>query len=462
MAAPDGASCYICLDEGPDEEGRPLVRDCSCRGDGAGFAHLSCIVKYAEQKCKQTANTGGELPMHRFSEPWDDCPNCKQPFKNQLSLDLSSAFVSFAEATYGNPGNDAFDKINVITALRSRISICIDVARDNMMREAGLTTRWGRKNFDSNINLAQTTECKMLCTKMLSMVDQVRNDLKMDGWVHMPRTSFKNQLYKMLRLEYEALGYNYLGIITGFDCTKESTKISIKCHEKARIIYNLLGIKDKAKAMTNNIDMAKAMMAGGCDIDEDTIVENKRFSFEHYLEKHGLIEPTMRYGFYYATALMEVHRGIEAERLVIMLAAESRRVHGPEHGCTLWAAKLLEKCKTRLVYVMPENQPFRALRYENDGGTCVVTGPITEPPSEGGERIFHVASDLIFPCKGCSVICHGLVRASRLNGKVGDARACHNSIAGRRVAVHFADKSLKTALIKPENVRVAFELPREE
>ena len=42
--------------------------------------------------------------------------------------------------------------------------------------------------------------------------------------------------------------------------------------------------------MTNNIDMAKAMMAGGCDIDEDTIVENKRFSFEHYLEKHGLID----------------------------------------------------------------------------------------------------------------------------------------------------------------------------
>jgi hypothetical protein len=60
------------------------------------------------------------------------------------------------------------------------------------------------------------------------------------------------------------------------------------------------------------------------------------------------------------------------------------------------------------------------------------------------------------------VICHGLVRASHLNGKVGDARACHNSITGRRVAMHFAGKSLKTALIKPENVRVAFELPREE
>ena len=190
MAVPDGASCYVCLDEAPDEEGRPLVRDCSCRGPGAGFAHLSCIVKYAEQKSKQTANIKGKLPTSSFSEPWDDCSNCKQPFKNQLSLDLSSSFVSFAEATDGNPGNDAFDKINVMTALRSRISICVDVARDNMMREAGLTTRWGQNNADSNIYLAQTTECKMLCTKMLSMVDQEGNDLKMDGWGHMPRTSF--------------------------------------------------------------------------------------------------------------------------------------------------------------------------------------------------------------------------------------------------------------------------------
>jgi hypothetical protein len=56
MAVPNGASCYICLDEGPDEGGNSLVRDCSCRGDAMGFAHLSCIVKYAEQKSEQAAD----------------------------------------------------------------------------------------------------------------------------------------------------------------------------------------------------------------------------------------------------------------------------------------------------------------------------------------------------------------------------------------------------------------------
>ena len=32
---PDGAACYICLEEKADEEGKPPVRDCSCRGDSA-------------------------------------------------------------------------------------------------------------------------------------------------------------------------------------------------------------------------------------------------------------------------------------------------------------------------------------------------------------------------------------------------------------------------------------------
>ena len=204
MAVPDGASCYICLDEAPDEEGRPLVRDCSCRGPGAGFAHLSCIVKYAEQKSKQTANIKGKLPTSSFSEPWNDCPNCKQPFKNQLSLDLSSAFVSFAEATYGYHGNNPDDKMNVMRALRSSIVTYVDVLRENMIREAGLTTRWSQNKFDSYSILAQTAECKMLLTKLLSMVDQMKKDLKMDGWIHMPRTSFKYQLYKMLHVFYEA------------------------------------------------------------------------------------------------------------------------------------------------------------------------------------------------------------------------------------------------------------------
>ena len=183
----------------------------------------------------------------------------------------------------------------------------------------------------------------MLFAKLLLVVDQMKKDLKMDGWIHMPRTSDKYRLYKMLRFEYKARGYNEFGIITSFDLTKESTIFSIQCYEKAWIIYNLLGIKKNAKAMTNSVGTAKAIMAGD-DIDE-AIVENMGFSFKRHLESSGSIEHTMQFGFCSGTVLLMVHHGIEAEQqLAIMLAAQSRRVHGPEHDCTLWADKLLEKC----------------------------------------------------------------------------------------------------------------------
>ena len=44
---PEGAACYICLDGGPDEGGKPPLRDCSCHDDAMGFVHPSCLVGYA-------------------------------------------------------------------------------------------------------------------------------------------------------------------------------------------------------------------------------------------------------------------------------------------------------------------------------------------------------------------------------------------------------------------------------
>ena len=100
------SACYFCLGEETDNEGKPLLRDCSCRGDSAGFAHLSCLTKYAEQKYKRAVD--GDLDA-----TGDGCNNCKQPFQNQLAIDLVSAFVSYAEAVY-DAGNNKWDKLKVI------------------------------------------------------------------------------------------------------------------------------------------------------------------------------------------------------------------------------------------------------------------------------------------------------------------------------------------------------------
>ena len=93
MAVSEGVSCYICLDEGSNEAGKPLVRNCSCSGNMAGFTHISCIIEYAKQKSKHTADSD----LTGFSTPWLKCNNCNQDFQNQLSLELSSAFVLFAK-----------------------------------------------------------------------------------------------------------------------------------------------------------------------------------------------------------------------------------------------------------------------------------------------------------------------------------------------------------------------------
>ena len=40
----EGPLCFICLDGSNDTDG-PLRRDCVCRGDDAGYAHLKCLVE---------------------------------------------------------------------------------------------------------------------------------------------------------------------------------------------------------------------------------------------------------------------------------------------------------------------------------------------------------------------------------------------------------------------------------
>ena len=152
---PHGAACYFCLGEEEDEEGKPLVRNCSCRGDSAGFAHLSCLTKYAEQKCKQAV----EGDMSAFSNPWRYCNNCKQPFQGQLSIDLVSAFISFAEATYGHPDSSKWDKIKVMNSLRSKIMALVEMH--------------GTSRANESIKVEMTLLIKM----MLSMIDQTKKRL---------------------------------------------------------------------------------------------------------------------------------------------------------------------------------------------------------------------------------------------------------------------------------------------
>jgi hypothetical protein len=118
---------------------------------------------------------------------------------------------------------------------------------------------------------------------------------------------------------------------------------------------------------------------------------------------------------------------------------------------------LLEKCKKR--FVMHDKKTFEALRYEDDGKNCVITGPVTEPRQADKERILRVSICLIVPLPCCTVVCTGLVSSPHINGKLGDVR--DGKVVGKtfRVDVHFEDAELKPARVRPENLRIAFKLP---
>jgi len=80
--APTGATCWICLEEGPDGGGEPLMRDCACRGQSAGYAHISCVVKYAQSRLDVCVTA------------WKECPLCAHGYQGRVALTLSNHFVA--------------------------------------------------------------------------------------------------------------------------------------------------------------------------------------------------------------------------------------------------------------------------------------------------------------------------------------------------------------------------------
>jgi len=112
-----------------------------------------------------------------YAMPWHTCNHCKQPFQNQLSLDLASAFVSFAEATFGREG-ERWDKLLVMSSLRSQIEALKHFKPKSIIDKAIFN-----ENITSHIN------------KLLSLVDQAKKELKMSGWIHMPKDSEEYKYY---------------------------------------------------------------------------------------------------------------------------------------------------------------------------------------------------------------------------------------------------------------------------
>jgi len=337
---------------------------------------------------------------HDFQEPWYKCLSCKQPFKAQLALEMTSAFISFTESTYGltrqslngkmcvmpsntvpenaivsTPPSSTINRVNatdtgsvttmsalsfedakapvkrsamksteetavkstgssdsrhrqsyndklcVMIALRLRIGTTVDLQREFLMiyrHQGGMVKE-----------AVPVDEAKMLSTKLLSIVEQIKEKEQMTH----------SQL-KALRCDFEARTYNYLALLNYLDDIEEG----IVYYEKSLDIYLQFGIMDEAKAIQTSIDVMRTPSESS-----KAFMKNAKSVYEYNIEKNGLTsEHTMRFGLEYGELLLKMHHYNEAEKLATKLAADSRRVHGPDHNCTVRADMLLEKCKNRV------------------------------------------------------------------------------------------------------------------
>jgi hypothetical protein len=304
----------------------------------------------------------------------------------------------------------------------------------------------------------------MLIKKMLSIIDQTKKDLKMSGWIHMPKGSEEYEYYKALCGNYEAYAHQHLGLasLTG-DFSDEESQIAFGHIKKTRAIYSLLGMKEYAKQMDMLISLYTTNVPNiNSSSSASSMMQSLRNCFDKNIIQFGMDSAdTIRAGLCYAILLWNMNHCIEAERLAAKITTNSRRVLGPHHKVTIEADEFLIRCKERSVTILPQNKQFKALRYKNDGEICVVTGPVAMPRNLEDERVYHVDGHLVIPNKGCPVLCHGLVSAPHLNGELGEVRNWKQSEIGIRLAVHFEKKGAKSALVKPENLRIAFELPSE-
>jgi hypothetical protein len=231
---------------------------------------------------------------------------------------------------------------------------------------------------------------------------------------------------------------------------------------------------------------------------EEAIQLSKDKSLSDKIGKVSEILFTVGLGLDYVDTLVAQFHIVEAEQLAKELELKCCLVLGPEHHITTRAVNLLVHCKKRYVNLLHKdgkNGFFIALDYESGGGhDCtfkhmdkntqsvtiqtgqysgeryLVTGPIADRAGVEGDQELYVASDIVFPCPGCPVICHGLTAATHLNGKLATLRTDSKYYAelarGQkefgekdiRCTVYFDDVNLKSASVKLKNLQIVFDL----
>ena len=323
----EAPSCYICLEDGLDDSGGKLRRDCSCRG-GSGFVHMSCIGHYAEQKFKSNTKIG--------SHPWKYCPNCHHEYQNTFAIDLAKLYV----ACMGRNYKRMHLHINIIEAQITLLENLVTVVTPDV----------SRMKYHSE---SQTEEAKQIANDILHKVRRMK---------------LKGIISSNARI-YEAYSYEALGNFAQIEAAKNGGdkqlfSEAMKYFEKSLDVATANNFPEgisRAKAL---ISMVRSNMGEA----EHVTASLDQMEMIHEIEakKSESSVDAIQSGVRYAEALKKSSKqGVKSTRLFMKLREICQRVHGSDHKLTQLVKKKKKDCST--TWMSSEGNGDRHIFMDYDG-----------------------------------------------------------------------------------------------
>ncbi len=302
------ACCWLCLEDGPDASGMPLVRDCSCRGS-SGFAHISCIISYAEIDGRQKYQNCGNI-----GTAFQQCPNCKQDYNNELRYNLERARVAFVEKEFTN------DHALHLRALIHRVRV-LDVE-----------------------NLADRAEGEEIGLRMISIVEEMRSHHSMQE-----HNVWKSGGY----MKMEAVVLYVIGLFKMNIGSTESLQEALRHLGSAIELFKLIGDEINLMTARKNLSKVESSLYGKeLRHNDETDLHLCQKQYYYWRRKLGEHHPiTIRRGELLAQTLYSLNQRVAAERILTKLAEPSRQVHGHDHISTMSVTSALKYIKERHVCV---------------------------------------------------------------------------------------------------------------